>query len=118
MRLRRCALQTFAMMDSRWTGQTVAILASGPSLESESLDALRGLPVIAINDSWRKYPNAEILYACDPPWWKHHGGVPQYMGQRWAQHRGPASWPAEAQTMGINVLRSAPHACISVDRSL
>lgn len=105
-------------MDKRWAGQTVAILASGPSLASESLDALRGLPVIAINDSWRKYPDAEILYACDPPWWKHHGGVPEFMGERWSQHRGAASWPAEAQAMGITVIRSAPHAGVSVDPSV
>lgn len=102
-------------MDKRWAGQTVAILASGPSLASEELSLLRGLPVIAINDSWRKYPDAEILYACDPPWWKHHGGVPQFLGERWSQHKGPASWPAEAAAMGISVIRSAAQPGISTD---
>lgn len=102
-------------MDKRWTGKTVAILASGPSLASESLNALRGLPVIAINDSWRKYPDAEILYACDPPWWKHHGGVPEFMGEKWSQHKGPASWPAEAAAMGISVIRSASQSGVSTD---
>lgn len=108
----------FAVMGRRWCGMTVAILASGPSLASESLDALSGIPVIAINDSWRKYPNAEILYACDPPWWKHHGGAPGFLGEKWAQHQGAVSWPAEAAEMGINVIRSAPQAGISVDPSL
>lgn len=107
--------QPFATMNRRWCGMTVAILASGPSLESESLDALHGLPVIAINDSWRKYPDAEILYACDPPWWKHHGGVPEFAGERWSQHRGPVSWPAEAAAMGISVICSAPLPGISTD---
>lgn len=105
-------------MNKRWTGKTVAILASGPSLASESLDALRGLPVIVINDSWRKYPDAEILYACDPPWWKHHGGVPAFTGERWSQHKGAASWPAEAEAVGIRVIRSAPNAGVSTDPSL
>lgn len=105
-------------MYPRWTGQTVAILASGPSLASEELSLLHGLPVIAINDSWRKYPDAEILYACDPPWWKHHSGVPAFMGERWSQHKGAATWPAEAAAMHINVIRSASQAGISTDPSL
>ena len=109
---------SFATMLPRWCGQTVAILASGPSLESENLRLLRGLPVIAINDSWRKYPDAEILYACDPPWWKHHGGVSEFQGERWSQHKGPASWPADAAAMGISVIRSAPLSGVSTDPSV
>jgi hypothetical protein len=102
----------------RWQGQTVAIVASGPSLASESLDALRDIPAIAISDNWRKVPFADILYSCDPPWWHHHKGVPEFQGERWSQHKGSRAWPAQATAMGVNVIRSEAKPGISLDPSV
>ena len=36
--------------------------------------------VIAVNDAWRLAPWADILYACDGRWWRHHKGVPEFTG--------------------------------------
>lgn len=103
----------------RWSpSQTVAIVASGPSLRGADLGALANTPTIAINDSWRLVPRAEILYACDPPWWRAHDFVPAFSGERWTQHKGPESWPTEAQLAGLRVIRSAARPGVSTDPAL
>ncbi len=57
-----------------WEGRTVAILASGPSMSLAVANAVRaaGIPSIAINDTYRLAPWADMLYACDANWWRHH----------------------------------------------
>lgn len=56
-----------------WTGQRCAIVASGPTAKTENLDVLRGnARVIAINNSWKLTPFADVLYACDSEWWERH----------------------------------------------
>lgn len=68
-----------------WAGETVACLATGPSLCQSDVDQLRGrVRVIAINDAYRLCPWADVLYACDPSWWIHHQGVPSFPGQKWS----------------------------------
>ncbi len=64
-----------------WKGETVAILASGPSLTREMADLLRGkVRVIAVNNQGipTHYNNvlepalapwADVLYAADAKWW-------------------------------------------------
>ncbi len=67
----------------RWPGATVVILASGPSLSIAQCDAVRAWRqqaanrrVIAINTTFRRAPWADVLYACDAPWWRlHHAEV-------------------------------------------
>lgn len=55
-----------------WTGRTVAILASGPSMSQKIADRVRGLPTIAINDTILLAPWADMLYAADGEWWTSH----------------------------------------------
>ena len=57
-----------------WEGETVAILASGPSMSQEVADevARRELRTIAINTTFQLAPWADILYACDSQWWERH----------------------------------------------
>ena len=38
---------------ARWTGKTVACIASGPSLTKADCEAVSGLPAIAVNTSWK-----------------------------------------------------------------
>lgn len=63
--------------DQSWwpdlTGQTVAILAAGPSMTKEQCDVVRdrGWYAIAINEIWRMAPWAPARYGCDWQWWKH-----------------------------------------------
>ena len=49
-------------------------LASGPSMSQEVADFCRGKArVIAVSDSYRLAPWADVLYACDATWWHLHG---------------------------------------------
>lgn len=56
-----------------WPGETVFLLAGGPSLTGFDPEILRGRGrVIAINNSYVLCPWADALYFCDVSWWKHH----------------------------------------------
>ncbi len=64
--------------------------APGPGLTEATAALCResGLPVIAVNDAWRRLPEAVILYASDNRWWQHHEGVPEFRGEKWSTHSG------------------------------
>lgn len=97
----------FATMSRRWPGQTVVILASGPSLHQDDVDAVRNrLPVIAVNDTYRLAPWADILYAADADWWMHHGFAAEFAGERWTQHKGKDLWARRAMDAGLHVIKS------------
>lgn len=68
-----------------WTDFCI-VAGSGPSLTPEVADLCRGFPVIAVNDAWRQLPFADVLYACDAEWWRHHRGCPEFAGERWSLH--------------------------------
>lgn len=57
-----------------WVGETVAVLASGPSMSKEVTDLVRraGIPAIAVNNTYQLAPWAEMLYAADYQWWNEH----------------------------------------------
>lgn len=56
-----------------WSGQTVAILATGPSLTQDQVMMLRGrMPVVVINDNYLLSPWADIHYFCDAKWYEWH----------------------------------------------
>ena len=67
-----------------WPGETVFILAGGPSLKSFDRNLLKGRRVITINDSWRLMPWADVHYFCDARWWQQ-----QHARERYA-HSGEA----------------------------
>jgi hypothetical protein len=52
-----------------WEGQTVAIICTGPSLNKNDLDLVRGCKTIAVNDAYLVAPWADVLYAADDRWW-------------------------------------------------
>ena len=52
-----------------WEGQVVAILASGPSMSQAVADKCRQFRTIAINNTFRLAPWADMLYAADALWW-------------------------------------------------
>lgn len=63
----------------QWSGQLVAIVASGPSVKELDLSVLRGrCRVIAINTSYKLVPFADVLYACDFNWWRSY--LPKFDG--------------------------------------
>ena len=68
-----------------WPGETIVVLATGPSLTSADVEYCRGRArIIAINDAYRLAPFADALYACDVKWWKWHEGVPSFAGAKWS----------------------------------
>ena len=46
----------------------------------------RGRRVIAVQDAWRLLPFADVLYACDAAWIRHHNGCPDFSGELWSSH--------------------------------
>jgi len=72
-----------------WAGQTVAILASGPSLTDAQIETARAAQaagrarIVAINNTWRRAPFADALYASDAAWWRHYR--PAFTGERWSR---------------------------------
>jgi hypothetical protein len=70
-----------------WTGETVAIVASGPSAKQANPAQLEGrAKVIAIKKSVELVPFADAVYGCDFPWWKSVNGLPAFKGLRLAYH--------------------------------
>lgn len=54
-----------------WDGETVFILAGGPSLVGVDVSHLPGR-IMAINNSWLLRPDSNVLYFCDRAWWDKH----------------------------------------------
>lgn len=56
----------------KWKGQTVVIMASGPSMSQEIADQVYAseLPTIVVNDTYRLAPWADLHYAADSQWWE------------------------------------------------
>jgi hypothetical protein len=64
-----------------WDGETIAIVASGPTAKKAGVELLEGRTrVIAINESWQLCPWADVLYGCDGNWWALHHGVQKFKG--------------------------------------
>lgn len=65
-----------------WEGETVAVLASGPSMSQAVADRVRasGVPAIAVNSTFRLAPWADILYAADESWWTSTPGSRKFDG--------------------------------------
>jgi hypothetical protein len=57
-----------------WSGKTVFVIASGPSLTFGDCELVRmtGCPVIVTNTTFRMCPWAEALFAFDVKWWDEY----------------------------------------------
>lgn len=55
-----------------WEGESVFIIAGGPSVNGVDLDRLRGQRVVVINSSYLAYPQADALVFTDRRWWVEH----------------------------------------------
>jgi hypothetical protein len=98
-----------------WQGETVVVLASGPTLTDDQCSVVRdwhaggGGRVIAINTTFRRAPWADVLYACDRKWWNVYGAevVASFRGQCWTQDA------ESAREFGLHSVRSVPAAGLS-----
>ena len=69
-----------------WRGETVAIVACGPSADKHDFSVLRGcVKVLAIKEAYLKLvPFADVVYGCEAPWWQHVKGLPGFKGLKLA----------------------------------
>ena len=80
---------------------------------------MSGWRIVAVNDAYRLLPVADILYACDAKWWKHHDGAKSIEAERWSSHNpepGANDNKTEvAEKYGINLVRGVHNRGFSVD---
>lgn len=55
-----------------WEGETVFVVAGGPSVSQRDVDRLRGERVVVINSSFVKAPWADALVFTDYRWWREY----------------------------------------------
>lgn len=75
-----------AIADRRWDRKRVIVAAPGPSLTAETAAICNSEIVLAVNDSYKLFPKASVLYACDAAWWDFNKFVPGFAGERWTSH--------------------------------
>lgn len=72
-----------------WTGECVAIVASGPSTRKQDVALLRDrIHVIAIKKNIELCPWADAVYGCDGAWWRSVRGLPDYKGLKMSWEEG------------------------------
>lgn len=66
-------IDRFAVIERKWTGETVVCIGGGPSLTQADVERTEGRAhVIAINDAYLIAPWAEVCYFADFRWWQWH----------------------------------------------
>jgi hypothetical protein len=96
-----------------WYGEKCFIIATGPSLSKEDCDKIlkfkNKFKVIAINDAYTLFPEADLLYACDEKWWLHHEGVKNFKGKKCSMQ---PVYPHEeivfVENLGVNGISTKP----------
>ena len=94
----------------RWNGQTCVVAATGPGLSQEIAEQCARLPswvpVIAVNDAYRRIPSAEILFTGDRLWIAYHRDCPGFRGWKWASDsRGDPRMIELAEKHGYRIIR-------------
>lgn len=89
------------------------VIACGPSLTAEDVNACKGATVYAVNDAYRLAPWADHLFACDYSWWQAKIDDVQatFTGRCW-------SISAACQQWGVNEVRSLGPGCGLPDQGL
>lgn len=91
-------------------------MASGPSLTEAQAERVGAAWVagkcraIAINTTYRRAPWADLLYACDGTWWRHHPEAAAFFGPKVTQDHGSEARIGEqrelAERLGLLMLRT------------
>lgn len=63
-----------------WVGETVVIVASGPSVAEFKFSRIKGLKAIAVKDGYLKVPNAEVLMIGDHRYARRNPDLSAYKG--------------------------------------
>ncbi len=101
---------TYASVPALWPGETVAILATGPSLCAQDIEVCRAKPVrlLAIKDAIGLAPDADALYGCDASWWKKYGPTLTYGGPKYSLDAVAKPWAAVLKNTGEMGLERDP----------
>jgi hypothetical protein len=115
---------TTALTLPDWTGQTVAVLACGPSLTQDAVEALSEHRMVAVNHACRLAPHADMLVAMDAGWcdeWRAFEGLrvtavedpeldAMHAGARWETVRIAPGHEIEIHNSGLAAIRLAAQA--------
>ncbi len=72
----------FWRVPPQWPGESVFVIAGGPSVKLQKIESLRGRRVIVINSSCDTAPWADYLFFMDARVWrKNRAGVDAFQGQ-------------------------------------
>lgn len=100
----------YATVPKIWPGETVACVASGPSLLREDVERLRGrVRTIVINTTYTLAPWADVLYAADNQWWDWHKGATDFAGMKFSVSTAPH------KRWGVQVLKKGERDGLSLD---
>src|SRR3990167_6401454 len=75
--------------ESDWRGKTAVLVGSGESLTTERVRRIAiarakdFIRVIAVNDAVYVCWFADIAYACDVKWWRYHGSLAGFRGEKY-----------------------------------
>jgi hypothetical protein len=93
-----------------WPGETIVILAGGPSLGIDDIAAVavaRALGlcrVIAVNSTWRLFPAADVLYAGDCAWWDANPDALEWPGLKiGCSQIGAEKWPPRVRKINHRI---------------
>ena len=86
-----------------WPGETIVLVAGGPSAKDVNLEAGRGRArFIASNNSYKLCPWADALYACDETWWTEYGAHAEFEGLKVSQdQRAKAKYPVIKKVVAV-----------------
>ena len=88
-----------------------AIIANGPSLTKEQVNACKGRArIYAVNNAYVLAPWADVLYSCDKEWWDHY--KPDFSGEKWTINE-----EAAAQH-GLNLIEHDTRLCFSSSKGI
>jgi hypothetical protein len=95
-------------------GRTVVVVATGPSLVQEDVDACRGAcPVIVVNDAYRMAPWADVMYACDRQFWDwqkrfHRKALADFTGMKFSLANTDVEGVVRLKNTGVTGLELHP----------
>jgi hypothetical protein len=86
---------TFWRVPREFEGQTVVVMASGPSMCKRDADKVRdaGVPAIVVNETYRLAPWAWMLYAADWKWWARSPKALEFTGHKVSVEAGKPHLP-------------------------
>jgi hypothetical protein len=68
-----------------WSGETVVVVGTGPSVKDVSLEPARGrAKVFVVKSEYKFAPWADALYGIDTGWWIANRGAPDFAGLKFS----------------------------------